>query len=297
MTSSLAALDREGHGELISLISQLDGLLGHVACCLALPSLCRLEETSRLLSSSFIQASACTEYAPLRLVAATRGFAMQLGGPPLGGEEVHRRLKRFLVAIHGAESPANWQWPLHSLEQAERLAMLVTRFRMAFQMDSKADAADRGRVHLLEFAFQPSEVQRAVSVEDARPAESSQYYGSFHPSLGVKCLLLEAFGQSMVTRQGEVSTVMYLVLRLGRPVPRNTYVKALLWSGERAGPDDDRGVLEPEDPVVAESVERLPAGCAASSLSQVVALGSPLHKALTSHGTLRALLAFAPFAG
>eukprot|EP00434_Breviolum_minutum_P003253 symbB.v1.2.002864.t1/scaffold130.1/size334612/15 len=79
---------------------------------------------------------------------------------------------------------------------------------------------------------------------------------------------------------------------LGHSLPESAWLHVLVWCGLEAFPGDFRGCAEPDEPMAAMQL-RLPKGCVCSSL-QRVARGSLLQQALTSHGTVRMLLAFEP---
>ncbi|CAK9019656.1 Uncharacterized protein SCF082_LOCUS14609, partial [Durusdinium trenchii] len=118
------------------------------------------------------------------------------------------------------------------------------------------------------------------------------YHGSFQQLLGVHQLHLEASVQPLMTRHGGVECALFLELRLGQSLTESAWVHVLVWCGLEAFPGDCRGCAEPEEPMSAMQL-RLPKGCVCSSL-QRVARGSLLQQALTSHGTVRTLLAFEP---
>ena len=123
--------------------------------------------------------------------------------------EIHRRLKRFYGKLSLVTSPANWLWPIHGLDGASRLEKITDGFLQSC----------RGlRVHLLEFAFEPAEVQKVLSTANAwspppPPAKSNQYQGTFQSFLGVRALHLEVSVQPLMTRQGGCRVC---------PVPRAT---------------------------------------------------------------------------
>eukprot|EP00435_Cladocopium_sp_Y103_P030958 s1552_g7.t1 len=197
-----------------SLLQTLDVVeLTSVTSFLDARGLCRLEACSSSLQQGFFNSSANPERAPWRVAAIQRGLCIleAAAGEQKGGwrVEVHQRLKRFYGKLHSVTSPANWQWPIYGLEGVERLERITESFMQSC----------RGlQVHLLEFAFQPKEVQNALQNANEwspppPPAKSNQYQGAFQQLLAVHQLHLEASVQPLMTRQGGVECALFLELR------------------------------------------------------------------------------------
>jgi len=266
----------------------IDGLLGIVAQYAGAFALCAYESTTSGALRAFVHASSNPEQAPWYVAVCQRGLKVDIQ-ETCSGAEVHHRLKHFYGALRVVCSPANWQWPVHGLEGAKRLELFVSSFCQA--CDPKMQ-----QKNLLEFAFDPEKV-RAVAASDPTigpvlpPAHSGQYHGDFHPVLGIRSLELNVSGEAVFARQRNLEKALFLELRVGRPVNEGAWVQCMLWCGERTSHDDHRGLAETGQPDVDLRL-RLPSGCASISLARVFH-GSLLYRALTTHGTVRVLLAFA----
>ena len=128
--------------------------------------------------------SVSLQEAPWRRAAVQRGLCVMESSSFLLSAEIHRRLKRFYGKLHAVTSPANWLWPIHGLDGASRLERITDGF---------LKSCHGLRVHLLEFAFQPAEVQKVLGTANAwspppPPAKSNQYeagllFGTFLISL------------------------------------------------------------------------------------------------------------------
>ncbi|CAE7448628.1 unnamed protein product [Symbiodinium necroappetens] len=284
-----AKVESKAHPAISSLSLAFDiGLLGRTAAFLDATGLCNLEACARFVQGAFHATSSNPEEAPWRRAAVQRGLCVMESSSLLLSAEIHRRLKRFYGKLSLVTSPANWLWPIHGLDGASRLEKITEGFLQSCRSL---------RVHLLEFAFDPADVQKVLSTANAwspppLPAKSNQYQGTFQSFLGVRALHLEVSVQPLMTRQGGVECALFLELRLGQSLLESAWAHVLVWSGTEAFPGDARGGEEPDEPMSAMQV-RLPKGCVCSSL-QRVARGSVLQQALTSHGTVRTLLAFEP---
>eukprot|EP00913_Durusdinium_trenchii_P032328 g30269.t1 len=228
--------------------------------------LCRLEASTASMQQAFFTSSVNPERAPWRLAAIQRGLCI-LERKSFSSREVHQRLKRFYGKLHLVTSPANWQWPIYGLDGVDRLERITESFMHGLGQCHGL------QVHLLEFAFQPKDVQNALQNANEwspppPPAKSNQYQGSFQQLLGVHQLHLEASVQPLMTRHGGVECALFLELRLGQSLTESAWVHVLVWCGLEAFPGDCRGCAEPEEPMSAMQL-RLPKGCVCSSLQRV----------------------------
>mmetsp|Transcript_51946 Transcript_51946/g.96082 ORF Transcript_51946/g.96082 Transcript_51946/m.96082 type:complete len:295 (+) Transcript_51946:28-912(+) len=280
--------------DVLSPLCRINGLFGILASSLGAVGLCALEAVSVLFREAFLFASSTAEQAAWRLVVSQRGLQVNFL-PGADVPDVHRRLKRFYSWLRLVESPANFLWPVAGIEGMDQFQQ---------HLESFLSVCD-GWPHKLamEFAFNPEEVRcllspsaQDVSMSRPQPAEarSNSYVhsGNFHSALGIRSLHLRASCQALLNQHLQEEHALFLELRLGKPVPESTWAQVVIWCGEQASANDTRGVLE-DDKVDVSTRLKLPSGCTSISITRV-AQQTRLLSALTTHGTVRMLLAFQP---
>mmetsp|Transcript_25046 Transcript_25046/g.68442 ORF Transcript_25046/g.68442 Transcript_25046/m.68442 type:complete len:328 (-) Transcript_25046:119-1102(-) len=259
---------------------EIEGLLSLVVQFAEEASLCRLEATAALAQRRMVCLASLPCLAPWAAALARRGLQVVLE-PRCSAEEAHRTLKHCCGALRDVNAPLRPQPLLVGRSSLQALESLAASF-------CEVCPGWPGGKQLLEFGFDPAEVQR-MSARDAhvssRPVRASWYGGRFDDPPGVQTLHLEINGR-LAFLEDQLAPTPFLDLCLGERVPEFTWVQVALWGGMR----DLEQSLKPELSVF----RLLSSGCGAVSLGRMPE-GSPLHAALCSDGVLHGLLAMAPF--
>mmetsp|Transcript_15403 Transcript_15403/g.32132 ORF Transcript_15403/g.32132 Transcript_15403/m.32132 type:complete len:290 (+) Transcript_15403:33-902(+) len=274
---------------IVNSVCSIDGLLSLIAKYADASALCFMEAAAEWLWRAFEREEGRGGEGPWHSALAQRGLRVQLQSTSEDAG-VHRLLKRLFRSLRAFSLPSRWQGPLEGTGQVLRLERVLRRF-------DEACEGWPGCRYLLEFAFDPTEVQETAAGDASvgpppRPALSLP-----RPRIGLAPLCLEVSAQAMMTRMGRVEQSLFLSLRLGKPVPMAAEVQVMVWCW---APDCDEGAASPEAHCSLREASlpevhrlRLPSGCTSGSITKVE-VGSCLHSALVSHGMVYTLLAFSP---
>lgn len=261
----------------------IHGLLGLITRFMDSASLCHLEASGAKTRGCIVHASAVPRQTAWAVALARRGLRVDLE-PGCGAEEAHRELKRSCGALRDVFAQSLPEPLALGPERLKALESLLANFR-------ESCPGWRGGKHLLDFAFNPAEVQRLDAENSPLRsvlARSRPCSGPFDESRGgVQTLHLE-LNCRLALQESLLVPTLFLDLCLGEPVREFTWVQVMVWGEQR----DLDGGRQPELSVL----RLLSSGCGNLSLGRIEE-GSPLHAALSSNGTLHALVAFSPYSG